>query len=313
MYDASDPRAALAAAPAAAPKVATRIRRRRLRQVLRDRAAGKRTPPAAPGMPAARTTSWPTARPMPGAVLRAEQQVDEYALILPDAATRVEISAKGETKTVDGYSIASFRPATARSRMLDDGRIVRLITSRSSDLTAKCSNAASYAKPHPNIPPFEPWPDAAGGLSHPHLQPRRQAGARPFRPHLPLHDLHGQLSSSRATARATSPSCRRTSTTISSNARSRSTAPSSTTSAGRGRPTSTHWRDDDHELCGSPSIAVIPPPAIHTSRAIGPGSTSWSTSSARRAWISRPSPAGCSTPTNIRCPRKPRTSPPPDT
>ena len=36
-------------------------------------------------------------------------------------------------------------------------------TTKSKDLAALCSNADSYASAHPNIPPFEPWPEPAVG------------------------------------------------------------------------------------------------------------------------------------------------------
>jgi len=31
------------------------------------------------------------------------------------------------------------------------------------------------------------------------------------------------------------------------------------------------WREDEHIFCESPSVCIIPPPAIHTTRAEGEG------------------------------------------
>jgi len=42
--------------------------------------------------------------------------------------------------------------------------VVRLFSTQSDDLNAKCANAATYAEPDPSIPPFKPWPDPVDGF-----------------------------------------------------------------------------------------------------------------------------------------------------
>jgi hypothetical protein len=56
---------------------------------------------------------------------------------------------------------------------------------------------------------------------------------------------------------------------------------------------STHWRADEHVQCATPSVAVIPPPATHTSQGVGPGLNRLCDAfcpprrdfSARRGWV----------------------------
>jgi hypothetical protein len=268
MYHSSDPRAALAAKPAGAAPAATHY-------AGADYAKFYEMPPSEE-KDGART--WYArgqnfiigySEAEKGAVLSRSGQVDEYVVLLPDPGPGAEITWGGKTVTVTGHTV-SFVPAGDSSvKLLGAAKIVRMVTTKSKDLAALCSNAASYGTPHPNIPPFEPWPEPTGGpkvrtydLEVPptpgrfgriwrgstfmvnYLDPRN--GPRDpskMSPH--HHDDFEQCSLSLAG-------------TFVHHLR----WPWTTDMA--------QWREDDHESCGSPSIAVIPPPSIHTSQAMDP-------------------------------------------
>src|SRR3546814_8264468 len=75
----------------------------------------------------------------------------------------LEIDAGADTVSVPGGSVVFVPAGDTIVRATRAGRFVRLFTALSADLVAKCANAESYHTAHPNIPPFAPWPAAAGG------------------------------------------------------------------------------------------------------------------------------------------------------
>lgn len=99
---------------------------------------------------------WIEARP--GATFSRAGQVDEYMIVLPDADTPYEATARGESVRGKGYQLLIVPPGDSAIRLPNGGRVVRLFSTQSPDLNAKCANAAAYAQPDPSQPPFEPWP-----------------------------------------------------------------------------------------------------------------------------------------------------------
>jgi len=85
-------------------------------------------------------------------------QADEYVLLLPDRTVSVEITTGDGVKRVDGYTISLIPPGDSNLHVLAGGQLVRMFSVKSEDLAKKCSNAASYATPHPNVTQFKPWP-----------------------------------------------------------------------------------------------------------------------------------------------------------
>jgi hypothetical protein len=268
MYDASDPRAALAASspagPAANEFAGAEIARFYQEEPQETGPEGRTWYVRGQNFLLAYTLA------EPGAVLSRRGQPDEYVVLLPKPATPVEVTASGRSEAVPGHAIVFVPPGDSTVTVPSGGEVVRLFTTRSADLAARCSNAASYATPHPNIPPFEPWPEPPGGhriraysLDVP-PEPGRfgrifrcttfmvnlidpQHGPRDVTKLSPHH--HDDFEQCSLAVEGSFVHHLRWPWTVDMTA----------------------WREDLHAFCGSPSVTVIPPPAIHTSRAVGEG------------------------------------------
>lgn len=207
---------------------------------------------------------------LPGGQFAREDQTDEYALILPDDDMEVTVAAGSENLAVKGGSVIFIPAGRSLVTARRGGRIIRLVTFRSTDMTALCPNAGSYALPHPNIPQFEPWPAAAGGdairvypLEVPPAPGRfgsiyrcstfminaieRYEGPRDATRLSPHH--HDDFEQCSLAVEGSFTHFFRWPWT----------------------PNMHDWRDDERESCGSVSAVVIPAGAIHTSRATGSG------------------------------------------
>jgi len=99
-----------------------------------------------------------------GAVLARDHQPDEYMVFFPEKKTVVDIETANGSATDVRYSLAIIPPGPSRITVKEGGQVIRLFGAQAADLCAKCYNEESYREPHPNIPPFKPWPNPPKGF-----------------------------------------------------------------------------------------------------------------------------------------------------
>jgi hypothetical protein len=199
-----------------------------------------------------------------GLELKRSGQPDEYMILIPARETRLSVTAGGETTVAEGNSVVVVPSGDSSVRLETDGVIVRLLTTRSDDLAARCANAASYDQPDPNVAPYEPWPDAHDGEK-----------IRVYS--LDVPDQPGRFGRifrcSTIMVNWIKPSPPRDATKMSPHHHDDFEQYSLCLDGAYTHylrwpwlTDMTAWRADEAEACAAPSVAVIPPPVIHTSQ-----------------------------------------------
>ena len=205
-----------------------------------------------------------------GGSLSRTGQLDEYVLLLSDRETPAIVEANGERVEVDGFSLVILPPGDSRITLPKGGRATRIFSTRSDDLNALCANADSYAEQHPNVTLLEPWPDPVGGFRiraySLDVPPSPRRFGRIFRCTTLMVNYLDEQHGPRDIAKL-SPHHH-------DDFEQGSLALDGTYTHHLRWPWTTNlaaWRDDEHALVKSPSLTVIPPPAIHTSRGMDEG------------------------------------------
>jgi len=208
----------------------------------------------------------------PGSVLERTNNPDESMVLLP-AGVNAEIEAASGTVSAAGDSLTIVPPGPGRVIAHGPGHVVRIFSSRASDLAAVASNTELYADGAPELEPIVPWPPPIGGfrLLHYPLANFESPDPSPlkmrvFRSTNLMINLFLPWSTPRDETRL-SPHAHTDFEQISLALEG--------TFAHHLRypwtPDKTTWREDAHLLFGSPSALVIPARVIHTSHNIGSG------------------------------------------
>lgn len=203
-----------------------------------------------------------------GAQFVREDQADEYAVLLPESGAVIEWN--GTTTKVPGWSLAFVPAGDSVVSVTDGGPVTRLFTSQAKDLAKQCSNAGGYDEPRSHIPDFAAWPEPKDGWKVRHysldVEPQEGRFGRIFRCTTMMVNVLDPFFGPRDASKM-SPhhhdDFEQCSLAIKGEFSHYLRWPWTTDMA--------DWRDDMTVTMQSPSALVIPPPVVHTTRAVGAG------------------------------------------
>jgi hypothetical protein len=208
-----------------------------------------------------------------GAVLKRDNPDEYMVLLLP--GTEAVANANGERIESKGESLIILPPGESAMTVRKAGTVVRIFSSKASDLMAVAKNAATYGDGAPEVTPITPWPDPVGGFRLRHYDLSRIASPDPsplkmrvFRSTNLMINIFIPWTT-RRDERKLSPHSHEDFEQMSL--------------ALKGKfvhhlrypwsPDKTRWREDEHEHYDSPSVLVIPARVIHTTQDVGEGVT----------------------------------------
>lgn len=195
--------------------------------------------------------------------------VDEYVLVVPPDMPdlSVHVQAGPESVQAGSDSLTIVPPGPSTLRVEGAGMVARIFSSDVTDLLALADNHANYAIPNPDAAPLVAWPEPVGGYKLRHYR---------------LADYVTEGSQMRVFSTRklmVNPLLKRT---VPRDVGKLS--PHSHTDFEQGSlalagtyvhhlrypwgPNMNLWRDDEAQQMGSPSLLVVPPKVIHTSRNI---------------------------------------------
>jgi len=195
----------------------------------------------------------------------------EMAVILPSASSSARFETTASSREVTGPALVVVPPGHSEITATTTGAIVRLVESSEDGWATRASNAESYAEPHPRVTPLQRWPEPTDGnvlrvypLDGIAEDPSRFG--RIFRTRSFMVNFLLPNEGPRDPAKLsphTHEDFEQCSLALVGEFVHHIRTP---WGADCGR-----WVADEHQQMGSPSVAIIPPPTVHTTEASGAG------------------------------------------